>query len=210
MFGVLTRRVATRSATALLGGEGSIATARYFASKSRPPSKGATPTKKPDQPPAPTEATAEAEASPPAPLSTTPQSLSLDFSPLDQADGTERTGARSSKDLPSSAEEERKAMGRLLLGLLAVGLGGNLFYFGREWSEEDKQRLQSEGVPDSRWGRISRRYQDVFDVRVPFILIHYEYTNVKTISISASPHGPNYYHPSIHHLILSPILCSCL
>lgn len=43
---------------------------------------------------------------------------------------------RSSKGSLSSAERKRRAMGRTALAILALGIGVQTVYMGREWSED--------------------------------------------------------------------------
>jgi import inner membrane translocase subunit TIM50 len=62
---------------------------------------------------------------------------SLDFSPPEPDHKTQRTGAKSSKDSLSTTERRRKVWGRASLALLALGLGLNTAYMGREWTEEE-------------------------------------------------------------------------
>jgi len=78
---------------------------------------------------------------PPRSASATPSSLpSLDFNPaehLEHAERTERTGAKSSKDSLSSIERRKRYLARLSLGILAVALGAQVLYLGRDWETEE-------------------------------------------------------------------------
>ena len=119
MFAVISRPVARRS----LG-----YAARCMATK--PPSKRPTPKKEqPVQEEAP--AAEDPPAVVPAPLP------SLDILPADEDIDGQRTGAKSSKDSLSSAEMQRRRMGRVSAVLLAMLLGGQVAYMTREWSPED-------------------------------------------------------------------------
>ncbi|KAK7026404.1 mitochondrial inner membrane protein required for protein import [Paramarasmius palmivorus] len=87
---------------------------------------------------------------------------SLDFMPEDEP---QRTGARSSKDTLSSAEQQRRNMGRVTSVLLLLGFGLNVAYMGREWSAEElkEKKLTVENAPSTRLGRTQRRFMDFFD-----------------------------------------------
>lgn len=88
---------------------------RYLASQVPP---------KPEQPPPP----------PPTAATTSSSLPSLDFDP---AERTERTGAKSSKDSLSSIERRRRYLGRLSLGILAIALGVQVLYLGRDWEADE-------------------------------------------------------------------------
>lgn len=69
---------------------------------------------------------------------------SLDFQPAEpEPEKTQRTGAKSSKGSLSSIERKRRFLGRLSLGVLAVALGVQVVYLGRDWeTDELKGRKQ--------------------------------------------------------------------
>jgi import inner membrane translocase subunit TIM50 len=101
--------------------------------------------KPPKRRPSPPEPTPE--PSPPV-VEPTPAGLpTLDFSPSDEPSqsGKGRTGAKSSKDSLSSIEQRRRYLGRVSLGLLAVGLGLYTVSLGGEWTAEElkEKRLVS-------------------------------------------------------------------
>ncbi|KAF7294459.1 Mitochondrial import inner membrane translocase subunit TIM50 [Mycena kentingensis (nom. inval.)] len=100
------------------------------------------------------------EPSPPPPP-TPPNLPSLDFAP----ESDHQTGAKSSKDTLSSTEIRRRQLGRVGLGLLAVGFGVKTFLMGDEWSEEElkAKKLTLETAPATRWGRTKERFVDLFD-----------------------------------------------
>jgi import inner membrane translocase subunit TIM50 len=119
---------------------------------------------------------------PPPPPSSLP---SLDFQPA-EPEKTQRTGAKSSKDSLSSIERKRRFLGRLSLGVLAVALGVQVVYLGREWeADELKARKQVrmcnvgfssslitsqktlEESPSGRWARTKSRFAELFDVCAP-------------------------------------------
>ncbi|KAL4068765.1 HAD-like domain-containing protein [Scleroderma yunnanense] len=90
---------------------------------------------------------------------------SLDFHPIEQEPGqTQRTGAKSSKDSLSSIERKRRLLARFSLAILAVGIGVQLVYLGREWDPEEfkGKKLKLEDAPSSRWGRMKTRMADLF------------------------------------------------
>ncbi|KAF5377416.1 hypothetical protein D9757_009710 [Collybiopsis confluens] len=93
---------------------------------------------------------------------TRPSVLSLDFSPPDPAE--QRTGA-SSRDKLSSADHQRRAFARVAFGMLALGVGMNVAYMGREWDAEElkEKKLTLENAPAGRWERTGARYKDMFD-----------------------------------------------
>ncbi|KAG1908494.1 HAD-like domain-containing protein [Suillus fuscotomentosus] len=101
------------------------------------------------------------------PPSSPPTSLpSLDFQPVEpEPEKTQRTGAKSSKDSLSSIERKRRFLGRLSLGVLAVALGVQVVYLGRDWeTDELKERKQTvEEAPSGRWERTKSRFWELFD-----------------------------------------------
>ncbi|KAG6382185.1 HAD-like domain-containing protein [Boletus reticuloceps] len=126
---------------------------RYLASQVPPK---ATPTS-PEQPPAPPSATA-----------TTSSLLSLDFDPaerLEHAERTERTGAKSSKNSLSSIDRRKRYFARVSLGLLAVALGVQVLYLGRDWEADElaNKKMKIEDAPSGRWARTKTRFTDLFD-----------------------------------------------
>ena len=62
---------------------------------------------------------------------------SLDFNPADAYEQQGRTGARSSKDTLSSAEQQRRNMSKVMGALFLLSLGASAVHMGREWSEEE-------------------------------------------------------------------------
>lgn len=100
---------------------------------------------------------------PPPPSTSLP---SLDFQPAEpEPEKTQRTGAKSSKDSLSSIERKRRFLGRLSLGVLAVALGVQVVYLGRDWeTDELKERKQTvEEAPSGRWERTKSRFWELFD-----------------------------------------------
>ncbi|KAG2129760.1 HAD-like domain-containing protein [Suillus clintonianus] len=100
---------------------------------------------------------------PPPPSTSLP---SLDFQPAEpEPEKTQRTGAKSSKDSLSSIERKRRFLGRLSLGVLAVALGVQVVYLGRDWeADELKARKQTvEEAPSGRWVRTKSRFWELFD-----------------------------------------------
>ncbi|THU98030.1 HAD-like protein [Dendrothele bispora CBS 962.96] len=93
---------------------------------------------------------------------------SLDFSPPDPREEAQTTGARSSRDTLTSAEQQRQRMGRVMLGVLTLALGMGLWHMGREWDEEElkRKKLTREAAIDGRWDRMKTRVTELFDVFV--------------------------------------------
>ncbi|KAI6159222.1 HAD-like domain-containing protein [Pisolithus thermaeus] len=91
---------------------------------------------------------------------------SLDFQPSEpeQQPRAERTGAKSSKDSLSSIERKRRFLVRSSLALIAVGVGLQLVYLGRQWDEEElkAKKIKPQDAPTTRWGRMKTRVADVF------------------------------------------------
>jgi len=84
------------------------------------------------------------EPAPPTPggvsdpnLSELPSLSTLDFTAADEAPRSERTGARSAKDSPSSIERKTRLMSRLMVGAAALGLGMYATSLGGEWTEAE-------------------------------------------------------------------------
>ena len=103
---------------------------------------------------------------PPAPTATTSSLPSLDFDPAERsphAETTERTGAKSSKDSLSSIERRKRYLARLSLGILAIALGVQVLYLGRDW-EADELPNKTVDAPAGRWARTKSRFMDMFDV----------------------------------------------
>ncbi|OAX40299.1 HAD-like protein [Rhizopogon vinicolor AM-OR11-026] len=101
-----------------------------------------------------------------SPLPPPPSLPSLDFQPAEpEPEKTQRTGAKSSKDSLSSIERKRRFLGRISLGVLAVALGVQVVYLGREWeADELKTRRQTlEDAPSGRWARTKSRFWELFD-----------------------------------------------
>ncbi|KAG6909186.1 hypothetical protein DXG01_001700 [Tephrocybe rancida] len=105
-----------------------------------------------------------APAEPAAPL-TSGNLPSLDFSPPDPAEQQQRTGARSSKGSLSSAERQRRYVGRVALAMLAVAFAANTVHMGREWEEDElsAKKLTIENAPSTRLARTKERFTDLFD-----------------------------------------------
>ncbi|KAK7472010.1 mitochondrial inner membrane protein required for protein import [Stygiomarasmius scandens] len=93
---------------------------------------------------------------------------SLDFSPPDPKEEAQTTGARSSRDTLTSAEQQRQTMGRITFAILTVALGLGLWNMGREWDEEElkKKKLTRETDQSGRWDRMKTRVTEMFDVFV--------------------------------------------
>ncbi|KAG6332746.1 hypothetical protein ID866_6344 [Astraeus odoratus] len=92
---------------------------------------------------------------------------SLDFQPREreqEPERTERTGAKSSRDSLSSIERRRRFLARFSLGLLALGIGVQLVYLGREWGPDElkDKKIKPEDVPSTRLGRMKARIADIF------------------------------------------------
>lgn len=86
----------------------------------------------------PPKATSPEQPPPPPPAASTTSSLpSLDFDPAERLEQTERTGAKSSKNSLSSIERRRRFLGRVSLGILAIGIGVQVLYLGRDWEADE-------------------------------------------------------------------------
>ena len=70
----------------------------------------------------------------PKPMSGVP---TLDFSPPEPSEETQKTGAMSSKGYKTASERTRRSRTRLSLAVLFLALGANAVYMGREWEEEE-------------------------------------------------------------------------
>ncbi|KAF9496368.1 NIF-domain-containing protein [Pleurotus eryngii] len=90
---------------------------------------------------------------------------SLDISPVEPVEEKQRTGARSSKDSPSSIERRRRYLGRVSLAMLVLTFGVNSVYMGREYDEEELKfrKMKAEEAPATRWGRTTDRFKELFD-----------------------------------------------
>lgn len=120
---------------------------RCMAKKSSPLSKAASTSAPPPPPPPaskppPAQPKSTAPDVPPAPVeSAKPFAAgglpSLDFSPPEPSEKQQTTGARSSKGSLSSAERQRRFVGRVVLAMLTAGLVVNTIHMGREWDEEE-------------------------------------------------------------------------
>ncbi|KAG6899282.1 hypothetical protein C0993_011667 [Termitomyces sp. T159_Od127] len=143
--------------------------------KGSPPSKASSTSAQPPPPPpaskppparpestAPQEPPASAEPVKPFAAGNLP---SLDFSPPDPSEQQQTTGARSSKGSLSSAERQRRFIGRVALAMLTAGLVVNTIHMGREWDEEElkAKKMTIENAPSTRWGRTKERFIDIFD-----------------------------------------------
>ncbi|KAF5363180.1 hypothetical protein D9758_008395 [Tetrapyrgos nigripes] len=113
--------------------------------------------------------TAEIFETPEEPLATRPNLSSvpsLDFSPADPREEAQTTGARSSRDTLTSAEQQRQRMGRVAFAIFTLAMGASLWQMGREWDEEDLNRKKwtKETAPNGRWDRMKTRVLELFDV----------------------------------------------
>ncbi|KAK7691967.1 hypothetical protein QCA50_005372 [Cerrena zonata] len=101
----------------------------------------------------------------PAPTPSTSSVPSLDFSPVEESQERERTGARSSKDSLSSIERRRRFMSRVSLAFMLFGAGMGTWYLGRDWEDGELKelRIKPEEAPTSRWGRTTARFGGVFN-----------------------------------------------
>ena len=80
------------------------------------------------------------EQPPPPPPAATSSLPSLDFDPAERpenAERTGRTGAKSSKDTLSSIERRKRYLARVSLGILAIALGVQVLYLGRDWEADE-------------------------------------------------------------------------
>ena len=127
--------------------------ARTFASKkskrpqqdpsgSQPPASSQSssePSKEPlnADPSAPERAPATPGEIPDPKLSELPSLSTLDFTAADETPRSERTGARSAKDSPSSIERKTRLMSKLMIGVAALGLGAYAASLSGEWTEEE-------------------------------------------------------------------------
>ncbi|KAG7091437.1 hypothetical protein E1B28_010473 [Marasmius oreades] len=154
MFSVITRAAVGRAVTGSTRCMTSI------------PPRNPTPSSASSSTPAPDEPSGASEQQVPVQEPVTRQSSvpSLDFSPTDPSEGQGRTGARSSKDTLSSADQQRRNFGRVTAVLFLLGLGLNTVYMGREWSEEElkAKKLTIKNAPSTRWGRTRQRFSDFF------------------------------------------------
>lgn len=78
----------------------------------------------------------------PAPTPSTSSVPSLDFSPVEESQERERTGARSSKDSLSSIERRRRFMSRVSLAFMLFGAGMGTWYLGRDWEDGELKELR--------------------------------------------------------------------
>ena len=141
------------------------AQARTFASK-----KSKRPQQEPSdsQPAAPSQSSSKpsndplnADSPTPEPAPTTPSEVSdpklaelpslstLDFTAADEQQRSERTGARSAKDSPSSIERKTRLMSRLMTGVAVLGLGMYAASLGGEWTEAELKEKKMVSSP--RW-----------------------------------------------------------
>ena len=77
---------------------------------------------------------------PPAASAGTSSLPSLDFHPAERpehAERVERTGAKSSKDSPSSIDRRKRFLWRISVGILAVAVGVQVIYLGRDWEPDE-------------------------------------------------------------------------
>lgn len=97
-------------------------------------------TKQPPPPPSPP----SSESLPPNSPSPSGAALTLDFAPRSQTESpNERTGARSAKGSLSSIERRRRFMGRMALGIFALGIGFGVVHLGRAWEPDELNGRQS-------------------------------------------------------------------
>ena len=80
-------------------------------------------------------------------LSELPSLSTLDFTAADDAPPSERTGARSAKDSPSSIERKTRLMSRLMVGVAALGLGMYAASLGGEWTEAELKEKKMVNSP---------------------------------------------------------------
>ena len=78
-----------------------------------------------------------------------PSLSTLDFTAADEAPRSERTGARSAKDSPSSIERKTRLMSTLMVGVAALGLGMYAVTLGGEWTEAELKEKKM--VSSLRW-----------------------------------------------------------
>ncbi|KAG6891171.1 hypothetical protein C0992_009786 [Termitomyces sp. T32_za158] len=148
---------------------------RCMAKKSSPSSKAtSTPAPPPPPPPASKPQAAEPKSTAPEEPPATAETVkpfaagnlpSLDFSPPDPSEKQQTTGARSSKGSLSSAERQRRFVGRVALAMLTAGLIVNTIHMGRDWDEEElkAKKMTVENAPSTRFGRTKERFIDIFD-----------------------------------------------
>ena len=70
----------------------------------------------------------------PKPMSSVP---TLDFSPPEPSEESQKTGAMSSKGYKTASERTRRSRTRISLAVLFLALGANAVYMSREWEEEE-------------------------------------------------------------------------
>ncbi|KAF8554968.1 HAD-like protein [Imleria badia] len=104
----------------------------------------------------------------PPPPPTTSSLPSLDFAPAERSEHPERagrTGAKSSKDSLSSIERRKRYLARVSLAILAVALGVQVLYLGRDWEADElaSKKIKIEDAPSGRWARTKARFTDMFD-----------------------------------------------
>jgi len=108
------------------------------------------------------------EQPPPPPPAATSSLPSLDFDPAgrpEHAERTERTGAKSSKGTLSSIERRKRYLARVSLGILAIALGVQVLYLGRDWEADElaNKKMKIEDAPSGRLARTKARFADMFD-----------------------------------------------
>ena len=106
------------------------------AASSRPPAKSKNEPLNPDPLNPEPQPVVPSEVSDPK-LSELPSLSTLDFTAADEKPRSDRTGARSAKDSPSSIERKTRFMSSLMVGVAALGLGMYAVTLGGEWTEAE-------------------------------------------------------------------------
>jgi mitochondrial import inner membrane translocase subunit TIM50 len=74
-----------------------------------------------------------------------PSLSTLDFTAADEKPPSDRTGARSAKDSPSSIERKTRFMSSLMVGAAALGLGLYAVSLSGEWTEAELKEKRMVG-----------------------------------------------------------------
>jgi len=82
-------------------------------------------------------------------VSELPSLSTLDFTAADEAPPSERTGARSAKDSPSSIERKTRVMSRLMAGVAVLGLGMYAASLSGEWTEAELKEKKMVSSPSA-------------------------------------------------------------
>ena len=91
-------------------------------------------------------------------LSELPSLSTLDFTAADDAPRSERTGARSARDSPSSIERKTRLMSRLMIGAAVLGLGMYATSLGGEWTEAELKEKKMVSSPSLAFCCITANY----------------------------------------------------